>query len=193
MIRRNKISDLACYTQIMNVGLKRRTVELKDHDPAWTDLYEQEKQLLIDTFGDRIVAVEHIGSTAIPGIPAKPIIDMNVAVESLDDIDDFIQKLPELRYEYIPERRYADRQFFPKGPSECRTHHLNLVELDSQTAWKNQLLFRDYLRENEDVRNQYAELKRKLADEYADNREEYTERKSEFVMSIINKAQNTTQ
>ena len=173
----------------MNIGLRRGTVELKDHDSAWTNLYEQEKQLLLDTFGNRIVAVEHIGSTAISGIPAKPIIDMNVAVESLDDIDDFIKKLPELGYEYIPERRYADRQFFPKGPSECRTHHLNLVELDSQTAWKNQLLFRDYLRENEDARNQYAELKRKLADEYADNREEYTESKSAFVLQVIEDAQ----
>lgn len=129
----------------MSIGLKRGTVELVEHNPDWSILFEQEKQLLLETFGDRILAVEHIGSTAIPGIIAKPIIDINVAAESLDDIDDFIIKLQELGYEYIHERRYADRQFFPKGPSERRTHHLNLVELDSQTAWVNQLLFRDYL------------------------------------------------
>lgn len=174
-----------------SIGLERGTVELRHYSPEWADLFEQEKQLLVDTFGDRILAVEHIGSTAIPGIPAKPIIDMNAAVESLDDIDDFIQKLPELGYEYIPERRYTDRQFFPKGSSERRTHHLNLVELDSQTAWKNQLLFRDYLIEHEDVRNEYAELKRNLANKYADNREEYTEQKSDLIMNTIKKAAST--
>ena len=150
--------------------------------------FEKEKKLLLDTFSDRIVAIEHIGSTAIPGIPAKPIIDINVAVSSLDDIDDFIETLPSLGYEHIPERRYADRQFFPKGPSESRTHHLNLVELDSPTAWTNQILFRDYLRNSESARNEYTELKRLLAKQYADKREEYTERKSEFVMRIIEEA-----
>lgn len=172
----------------MSIGLKRGTVELVEYNPEWAELFEQEKQLLLNTFGDRIIAIEHIGSTAIPDIPAKPIIDMNVAVESIDDIEDFIYKLQELGYEYIPERRYADRQFFPKGPSECRTHHLNLVELDSPTAWRNQLLFRDYLRSHEEDCEAYAELKRTLANQYADNREEYTERKSNFVLKIISKA-----
>lgn len=173
----------------MNIGLKRGTVELVEYNPKWSSLFEQEKKLLLDTFGERILAVAHIGSTAIPDLPAKPIIDMNVAVKSLDDIDDFISKLQELGYEYISERRYADRQFFPKGPSEFRTHHLNLVELDSQTAWVNQLLFRDYLRSHKKDRDAYADLKRKLADKFADNREEYTERKSKFVLEIIDKAQ----
>lgn len=170
-----------------HLGLERGKVRLEEYNPEWPDLFEKEKRLLLDTFGDRIIAIEHIGSTAIPGIPAKPIIDLNVAVPSLNVIDDFIVKLQELGYEYIPERRFADRQFFPKGPSEKRTHHLNLVEITSQTGWINQLLFRDYLRAHTDIRDKYAILKRRLAKKYADNRDEYTEQKSDFVISIIEK------
>lgn len=172
------------------LGLQRGTVRLEEHNPEWADLFEQEKKLLQKTFGDRIITIEHIGSTAIPGIPAKPIIDINVAIPSLDDIDDFVTKLQELGYEYIPERRFPDRQFFPKGPSEKRTHHLNLVEIISETGWKNQLLFRDYLRTHANVRDEYATLKRELATKYAENRDEYTERKSNFVMRIIEEAKH---
>lgn len=170
------------------LGLQRGTVRLEEFNPEWSNLFEQEKELLLKTFGDRILAIEHIGSTAIPELPAKPIIDINVAVPSLNDIDDFILKLQKLGYEYIPERRFSDRQFFPKGPSEKRTHHLNLVEITSETGWKNQLLFRDYLRNHDDVRNEYRKLKEELAEKYANNRDEYTERKSKFVLSVIEKA-----
>lgn len=172
-----------------NIGLPRGTVILQEYNPEWPVLFTQEKELLRNAFGKRILAIEHIGSTAIPGMPAKPIIDINVAIESLDDIDDFIEQLPKLGYEYMPNRRFADRQFFPKGPPKCRTHHLNLVEIDSPTAWRNQLLFRNYLRDNADARNEYAQLKRELADSYADNREAYTESKSDFIQQIITQSQ----
>ncbi len=74
---------------------------LAPHDPEWNRLFEEEKQLLLMTFGDRIKAIEHIGSTSIPGIPAKPIIDILAAVESLEDIDVFIKTLPELGYTFM--------------------------------------------------------------------------------------------
>lgn len=172
-----------------HLGLKRGTVKLEEYNPKLVELFEQEKGLLQETFGNRIIAIEHIGSTAIPDIPAKPIIDINVAIKSLDDIDDFIKKLPELGYEYIPDRRFSDRQFFPKGPEENRTHHLNLTEIDSETAWHNKLLFRDYLRKNNEARDAYAKLKKELEKKYYNNREEYTEQKAKFIRNIINKAQ----
>lgn len=174
------------------IGLKRGTVALSSYNPAWSGAYEEEKKLLLDTFGTKILAIEHIGSTAIPSIPAKPIIDILAAVDSLDDINVFIETLPKLGYEYIPERRFSDRQFFPKGPESARTHHLSLVETSSETGWNNHLLFRDYLRSHDKERRQYAELKVRLAKEYADNRGEYTERKSAFVLDIIAKAKSQT-
>lgn len=169
------------------LGLTRGQVKLVPYDPEWKGLFEEEKELLLKHFGDKIIAIEHIGSTAIPGMSAKPIIDMNVAVSSLDDIDVFIQELPKLGYEYIPERRFTDRQFFPKGPAENRTHHLNLVEITSETGWRNQLLFRDYLINHPEAREAYQQLKQDLAEKYADNRDKYTERKGAFVMAIIEK------
>lgn len=175
----------------MTLGLQRGTVKLVPHDPEWARLFEKERDILLEIFGDKILAIEHVGSTSIPGLPAKPIIDIFAAVASLDNIDTFIQKLPTLGYEYIPERRFSDRQFFPKGPAECRTHHLSLVEITSETGWKNHLLFRDYLRKTADAREEYAILKRRLAEMYADNRGEYTEHKSSFVMKIIQKAKNS--
>ncbi len=172
----------------MMLGVKRGTVVLLPYDRAWTLEFEKEKELLLQTFGNRIKAIEHICSTSIPGIPAKPIIDMNVAVDSIDDIDDFIIDLQNIGYEHMPERRYADRHFFPKGPSENRTHHLNLVEIDSETGWTNPLLFRNYLRKNPEATEEYRELKERLASKYADNREEYTRHKNDFIQSILKKA-----
>jgi len=172
---------------MVSLGLQRGTVELKDHDPQWHALFKCEKKILLEIFGDRIIAIEHIGSTSICGISAKPIIDMNVAVTSLRKIDDFIEKLPNLGYEYMPERRFKDRQFFPKGPRECRTHHLNLTEMSNKTGWKGHLVFRDYLRKNKDAREEYDTLKKKLAEQYSDNREKYTHRKADFIQDVINR------
>lgn len=172
----------------MTLGLAQGTVELREYNPEWQVLFEVEKQRLLGEFGDRIIAIEHIGSTSIPGLAAKPIIDMNVAVASLDDIGVFVETLPQMGYEYIPERRFQDRQFFPKGPHEQRTHHLNLVEMMSETGWEYPLLFRNYLRANTAARDEYAQLKQGLADRYADNRASYTEAKSDFIRRILQKA-----
>lgn len=172
----------------MRVGLERGAVELYEYDPGWQDLFEQEKKELLRAFPDRILEIEHIGSTSIPGMVAKPIIDMNVAVASLDDVADFIEKLPDLGYEYMPERRFNDRHFFPKGSRKRRTHHVNLVEITSVTGWADMLLFRDYLRSHCDAREAYTDLKQDLAGRYANDRDKYTKAKSEFVQKILEHA-----
>ncbi len=148
--------------------------------------------MLLSNFGDQIIAIQHIGSTAIPGM-LEPIININVAVPSLERINSFIEKLPKIGYKYIPERRFSDRQFFPKGPDSKRTHHLNLVKISSETCWKNQLLFQDYMRTHADTQKAYIELKTRLVEKYADNRDEYTEQKSSFIREIIEKAKRPSQ
>lgn len=170
------------------LGLKRGTVKLCEHHDEWANLYEQEKQLLKDTFGDRIIAMEHIGSTAIPGVPAKPIIGINAAISSLDEavVNEFIEPLQKLGYAYMHE--YPNRKFFVKGPEEKRTHHLNLVEVGSQTGWYDPILFRDYMISNKSTRDEYAALKQKLAAQFAQDRESYTKAKEEFIVGIIEKA-----
>jgi len=173
-----------------DLGVQRGKVIVVPFDSSWKKEFEKEKEKLLDTFGNKIINIEHIGSTAIPGLCAKPIIDINVAIHSLEQAQSFIEPLEQLGYEYIAERHFKDRYFFPKGTKSNRTHHLNLVEIGSQTGWINPLLFRDYLIHNSEMRDYYCNLKRNLSYRYSDNREKYTERKSDFVRTILEKANN---
>ena len=171
------------------IGLKRGTVKIVPYNPAWAQIFEQEKLALKKMFGDRILAIEHVGSTAVPELPAKPIIDINVAITSLIDVQDFIEKLPTLGYQYLPNRSYPVpeydyRHFFIKGPESNRTHHLKLIELYNK-EWKDSILFRDYLRLNKEARDRYTTLKQQLTEKYADDRASYTEGKTEFIHEII--------
>lgn len=172
----------------MSIGLKRGTVKVIDYDPNWPKEFEAEKQRLLATFGNEILAIEHIGSTSIPGLAAKPIIDIIVAVKSFDDLPKFIDILQKLDYEYMPERMFNDRKFFPKGSQENRTHHLSLVLQDDPEQWTKPISFRDYLRTHEAERNEYAKLKTNLAEQYADDRATYTKLKDDFFQSIFNAA-----
>lgn len=170
------------------LGLKRGTVKIVLYNSDWPKEFEKEKYLLQKTFGSKIVAIEHIGSTAIPGMASKPIIDINMAIPSLELAESYIKPLEKLGYRYMKERWFEDRYFFPKGSKNNRTHHLNLVEITSENAWGSMLLFRDYLIGHPDVKNAYAKLKIELAKKNANNRETYTEAKSDFVRNVINKA-----
>lgn len=170
-----------------SLGLKRGTVMVVDYDPDWAQTFETEKQRLVTIFGDKIVAIEHIGSTSIPGLAAKPIIDIIVAVQSFTLLPDFIEGLQELGYEYMPERMFDTRKFFPKGPREKRTHHLNLVVQDDIGQWVMPIAFRDYLRAHDRERSEYARLKTALASRYANDRAAYTRSKNNFFQMIFNK------
>lgn len=169
----------------MTIGLKRGTVQLHPSDPHWPLAFEKEKKLLQHTFGGKIIATEHIGSTSVPGLAAKPIIDIIMAVRFFDELDDFIAPLQKLGYEYMPERMFADRKFFPKGPRDNRTHHLNIVLKNSPEQWASPLAFRDYLKTHATARQKYAELKQQLAQKYLGDRAAYTKAKSDFIQSIL--------
>jgi GrpB-like predicted nucleotidyltransferase (UPF0157 family) len=171
------------------LGLKRGTVKLSKYNSKWPRLFEREKRLLQKTLGDKIIAIEHIGSTAILGITAKPLIDINIAVASLNDntIKKFIAPLQSLGYTYM--HKFPGRRFFAKGPESKRTHHLNLVKANSQTSWHDHLLFRDYLRAHRSARDKYATLKIQLAKQFPADRASYTQGKEKFIKSIINQAQ----
>ena len=172
------------------IGLKRGTVKLAPHNPKWVKLFEEEKQLLERTFGDTILAIEHIGSTAIPGIPAKPIIDINIGVKSLDVARSMKEKFEKLGYEhrpFVPGKTKDDlkwQELYVKGPETRRTHHVHVTVFESN-YWKNDLLFRDFLRKNHKRAKQYAELKEQLAQKHADDRETYTKSKEQFINETL--------
>lgn len=165
------------------LGLKRGTVQLSDYNPAWPKAFEQEKDLLTKTLGIKNLQIEHIGSTSVPGLAAKPIIDMIIAVDSFDEVDTHIKPLQQIGYSYMPQRMFADRKFFPKGPEACKTHHLNFVLKDNLEQWRRPIAFRDYLRTHPEARNEYAQLKYTLAKAHATNRKDYTMAKAHFIES----------
>ena len=171
------------------LGLKRGTVKLSPHQPEWSQLFIQEKDLLSKKLGKHIVAIEHVGSTAIPGIPSKPIIDINLSISPFNNVhlQELVPFLKTIGYTYMHE--FTHRYFFAKGPEESRTHHLNLVALDS-AEWKNSILFRDYLRRHQKEREEYAQLKTELAQKFSQDRPSYTSAKEIFIEDIIKKAES---
>ena len=159
------------------------------YDPDWPAMYEEEKRFLSNLLGDAIVAMEHIGSTAIPGLGAKAIIDVMAAVRRLADAEACIPALVTIGYEYAPEFEIAipERRFFRKGPPGERTHHLHIVELTSE-FWDRHILFRDYLRAHPDDAEEYLRLKKGLAARFAADRASYTEAKTDFILGVVDRA-----
>lgn len=166
------------------VGLARGTVELRPHRPEWKHRYEAEVDRLEAVAGDRLLGFEHVGSTAVEGLVAKPILDLLALVADLDEATDLVGVLEDHGYEYRPNDDVAGRLFFAKGPRSNRTHYLSLCERDSD-CYREQVAFRDYLRANPDVATEYGRLKRELADAHPDDRASYTARKGEFVERVL--------
>lgn len=162
---------------------------MAEYDPKWPILYEEEKGRILAVIGRKVVAIEHIGSTAVPGLGAKPIIDIMVAVSQLADADQCIQPLQIIGYEYVPEYEASipERRYFRKGPSGARTHHIHMVELSSD-FWERHLLFRDFLRAHPEVAKKYYELKKELAAKYGPDHDAYTDAKVSFIESVLDKA-----
>jgi GrpB-like predicted nucleotidyltransferase (UPF0157 family) len=165
-------------------------IELVDYNPDWPKMAANEiahlKQILP---GENILLYEHVGSTAVPGLIAKPIIDIQIAVNSLDLAkDELIKPLEDDHYAYWYENPDQDRMFFVKGMpphGQRRTHHVHVVEKTSP-QWMDKIVFRDYLIAHPDSAKEYAALKRELAGLHAQDREKYTDAKSEFIKRILN-------
>lgn len=160
-------------------------VILEKYDPAWPALFEKEKKLILEACGGRIHSVEHIGSTSVPGLGAKPIIDILLGVTKLQDIIDSIPALEELGYKYKSdfEHTMPYRRYFSKPDA----YHIHSVEITSE-FWKRHMNFRNYLRTHDDVRDDYFRLKASLAEKEWDDRNDYAFAKTEFIQGIEKKA-----
>jgi GrpB-like predicted nucleotidyltransferase (UPF0157 family) len=165
-------------------------VVIVEYNPRWPAMYQEERQSILTATGDLIVAIEHIGSTAVPGLGAKPIIDIMAAVRELVDAERCVEPLKTIGYEYVPEYNdiIPERRYFHKGPPEGRTHHLHVVELTSD-FWERHLLFRDFLRLHPEEAQEYYRLKMELSTKYGADREGYTEAKTSFIESVVARVQ----
>lgn len=135
-----------------------------------------------------VIDIQHVGSTAIPGLSAKPIIDIQVAVKSLDEMKVIaVPALQKIGYEFWADNPDPERMFFVKGMppfGEKRTHHVHIVEPTSK-HWEGKILFRDYLISHAETAKEYEQLKMKLAQQHTYDREQYTDAKAEFVKKIL--------
>jgi GrpB-like predicted nucleotidyltransferase (UPF0157 family) len=153
-------------------------------------LFEQESARIKQALGAFSLAIEHAGSTAVPGLPSKPIIDLLVAVPSLEQAKErWIEPIRLLGYIYMPEyvSWLPDELFFRKGPTGPWTHHMHVMEL-SCPRWEALLVFRDYLRTHPEAAQVYADIKRSLAASSVDDIKAYRTGKTIFVDETTAKA-----
>jgi GrpB-like predicted nucleotidyltransferase (UPF0157 family) len=159
-------------------------VQLAAYDPTWADQFQDERKILLSIFPDPATRVEHIGSTSVPGLVAKPVIDIMVGVTDLGQAEKQVDALRGVGYEYVPEYEVQKpgRRYFRKPTSRPRTHHLHCVVLGS-TDWSRTMAFRDLLRSDPGVASDYAALKLRLAE--TRTKKGFTDAKTPFIMSVL--------
>jgi GrpB-like predicted nucleotidyltransferase (UPF0157 family) len=168
-----------------DIGLQAGLVVLRAYSHQWPAHFVKERALIARAIGDSVLAIEHIGSTSVPGLAAKPIIDIGIAVESFESAIALVDPMIAIGYEYLGENGIPRRHYFRKG--DPRTHHIHMFEARSD-AWRDHVAFRDYLRADSEVAAEYEHLKRELAFRHSNDRDAYTNAKAEFIQSVINKA-----
>lgn len=163
-----------------------RNIRVIDHNAEWINMFEAEKKKLKMIFGEELIDVHHIGSTAVPGLKAKPVIDMMPVVKNINAVDQYDADMSDLGYEGLGENGIVGRRYFRKGGDE-RTYHIHVFEKGSHDITRH-LAFRDYLRNHEDASIQYGDLKKKLAIKFPNDINEYMDGKDQFIKEMEQKA-----
>ena len=168
------------------IGLQRNIVRLElDQEGSWKKEYEKERERLINLLERYIIDIQHIGSTAISCIMAKPIIDIAIGLIKWDYVKEVKEILINNGYYFRENAGDKNRLFFAKGEEERRTHYLHVYEFGS-LGWRNHIYFRDYLNTHKESRERYNELKINLQSLYKNNRDLYTENKEKFILEVLN-------
>lgn len=164
----------------------RAPVTVADYDPEWPERFAEESERIRAALGDRVVEIEHVGSTAVPDLAAKPVIDLLVGLRDLDLTDDEIASMNDLGYEFLGELGLPARLFFRKG-GETSTHHVHAV-VWREEQWSRHLAFRDFLRSHRDDARRYGDAKRRLAEDVGHDWYAYVERKNSFTDDLFSRA-----
>lgn len=161
-------------------------VKIVPADPAWAEKFERGAATIRAVLGAMVLGVEHIGSTSVSGLAAKPVVDMLVGLPTMEDVLAAPAKLVPHGWEFPPAINDAldDRRFGKLAPGGERTHHVHIVVFDAD-EWRRLVAFRNALRASPDLARRYEELKRDLAAQYANEREKYTAAKTDFVASVL--------
>ena len=162
-------------------------ITVLNYDPEWPLKYERERKAIAEILDGNGISIYHIGSTSVPGLAAKPIIDMMAVVRSLEKVDDARGKFSELGYEYLGEFGIAGRRYFRKGGDE-RTHQIHIFQADDWNNIGRHLAFRDYMRTHEKERAEYAKIKTALAQRFPYDIDGYCDGKDAFVREMEKRA-----
>lgn len=169
-------------------GSPPKQIAMAAYDPGWPRRFEEERDAIAAALGDAVLDIEHVGSTSVPGLAAKPVIDMLIAVANLDDArEGVVAPLADLGYDYVPEYEAVmpNRLYFRKG--DPTGYHIHMV-VSGGEFWDRHLRFRDYLRAHSEAVAEYAALKKRLAEEHGSDMDGYTDAKSDFIRGIEKKA-----
>ena len=174
----------------MNVYSRlNRPIVVSEYDPSWPQLFERERDRILAVVGQRVQIIEHIGSTAVPNLAAKPTIDIGIGLRNLGDARLCIPPLEELGYTYEPtfEAEIPDRRFLWKGTPALHLIHLHLAAVATPT-WTRPIAFRNYLRDHPDEAETYAVLKKHLAAVHGTDIDAYMRGKTAFVQAVLRRA-----
>jgi GrpB-like predicted nucleotidyltransferase (UPF0157 family)/predicted acetyltransferase len=167
------------------IGLERHTVRVVEYTPDWVDLGIEACRQVREAGGKFIADVQHVGSTAVTDLPAKPILDLAAAAASLDMIPELIEKLTALGYTYRGDGANSGGHLFVwESKPDVRTIHLHVVTTDD-VQWKNYIWFRDILRQDSSLRERYAKLKKELGKKFPNDRKSYTDSKDDFIRGVL--------
>ena len=169
------------------MGLINKQVYLENNYELWKKMFEEEKEKLIKLFTDDNFEIEHVGSTAVEDLSAKPIVDIAIGVSSFDDFKKYIDKLSNL---YTIKENYDNDEILLINEDKNETFFLIHVIPINCIRYKNMITFRNILRTNHDILKQYEMLKSNLADKYYNNRKLYTKLKNDFIVKILKNTNN---
>jgi GrpB-like predicted nucleotidyltransferase (UPF0157 family) len=158
-------------------------IRIVDHDPRWPLLAQQELRRVADALGDSAVRLEHVGSTSVPGLGAKPIIDMQVSVADIERLDDYVGPLEALGYLFAPDPAFPDYHYFAKPHPRPRSHHLHVCQAGSHQEIRH-VAVRDFLRAHPAEAARYEELKRTLVREHPEDRLAYVAGKDGYMIEL---------
>ncbi|MFH2039670.1 MAG: GrpB family protein [Chloroflexota bacterium] len=170
-----------------NLGTADKLIEIVPYNSEWPELFELEARRIKTACEGIVKIVEHIGSTAIPGMPAKPILDLMPGLDSYQDGLKTIEPIKQLGYGYFGEYGIPGRFYFKLSIEQRTVVHVHMFEIGTGN-WHRHLIFRDQLRADPAIAAQYAELKKELAVRFRKDREAYSNGKSEFINSVVQNA-----
>ncbi len=166
------------------IGLSKDEVKLCPYDSEWAQHYEKEKVILEKVLEGIALDIQHVGSTSIIGLSAKPIIDIAVAVKDEEVMKSTIDILAKAGYDVKDSIAEKGEVLARKGSPDCRTHYIH-VEVIGTKKWVNHILFRDYLRKYPEYVQQYQDIKEKLSTQFANDRKVYTKSKNDFIEKVM--------